>query len=429
MGTINKNARAVDKKEIANSLSRASAVTDSWRWIDFVDPALNVPCLLLEYLFGTRGSLCGRMLKIEAMEGVGKSSYCFLQYAMAQAHGGFCWHGESEHAPPPPDYIASFGCDPENLLIQHPGSIERGFYAMEEVIKAIRADDGPDPTPMHKVNGKLVPSGEPHKYPIVVGLDSISGFGADAMIDADDVPDPGLVGGLGAHARVVSKWFRDRGSVLDKKDVFMITTAQQKATINTGFGAQFANKDDTTIAARPLNFHASWRVKMRTRALKDKKTNEDVGEYLVMKTVKNKLSPKGREVELHHYRDFGYDLTTPTHDWLKAQTPWILPDGSSFDITANGAYTRCERLAGASNFQGEEGKQELMLLLYEDKELLALCREHLRIRGFGFDFEKQYTPTQSEIEDIQDDIAIEAMKADGMSEEEAIEAAEKQADV
>ena len=386
IGVIQKNAQAEDKKAMAYTLSKASALADNWTWVDFIDPATGMPCILLEWLVGCRGLLCGRMVKVEALEGVGKSSYCFLQYAMAQKQGAYCWHGESEHAPPPPDYIASFNCDPSLLLVQQPGSIERAFYAMEEFIQTIRTQEDPE-----------------MKHPIVVSLDSISGFGADSQIDEEEIPELGASGGLGAHARAVSKWFRDRGWTLDKNKVVMLATAQLKMKIETGFKQKGGGPPkDVTIADRPLNFHASIRLRMSSTPLKDKNM-EDVGEYLTLHTTKNKLSPKNRQVTLHLYRDYGFDLVSPTCDWLRTFSPWQLPDGSTFSITQAGAYLKSDRLLGGQNVHSNtEGKKELMTAFYADEGLVRAVRERLRIRGFGFDFEERYQLSAEEAEDQAD---------------------------
>lgn len=395
--SVIKNAgQSKDKNVIAGSLMTASRVGDNWKWIDFVDPLTGLPCLMLEWVFGTRGLLCGRMTKIEAMEGVGKSSFCFLMNGMAQRQGGFCWHGESEQAPPPPDYIASFGCDPDKLLIQQPGSIERGFYAMEEVIKSIRTAADP----------KM-------QYPILVALDSISGFASDALINTDDIPDPDNTKGLGAHARKVSQWFRDRGHTLQARQVHLMCTTQLKEKIEIGFSAPkgAGNKQGTTIAANPLNFHSSWRIRMTAQVLRDKE-GEDVGEILTLLLTKNKLSPRNRFVSLHHYRDHGFDMMSPTLDWIKKYTPWTLPDGTVFDIEQRGAWIRSERLLDGKNVpSNREGKEKMMRAFYADKQLLNQCRELLRIRGFGFDFETRYTVEMAEREDsIADTTVVADMK-------------------
>lgn len=394
VATVQKNAKAEDKAAIAHSLSVASDISKNWKWMDFIDTRLGTPCLLLEWLVGCRGLLGGRMAKLEALEGVGKSSLCYLFYAMAQKNNGYCWHGESEHAPSPADYIASFGCDATRLLIQQPGSIERAFYAMEEIIKYLRANEDPE-----------------CKNMIVAGLDSVSGFGSDAHIDEEEIPEIGTQAGLGATARMVSRWFRDRGFILDKQQVVLLATSQLKQVINTfkgppGSGGAKAPEEDTTVAARPLNFHATLRIAMTSQPLwSDEKKN--VGEYIKLRVKKNKLSPKERRIDLHHYRELGFDMTAPTVDMLRELCPILLPSGDSFNLEGTGYVNSPMLLKGKNVRSNREGKEELMMDLYANKPLLMQIREALRIRGFGFEFEKRYTPSQLEVEDLNDTGGLE----------------------
>ncbi len=55
---------------------------------------------------------------------------------------------------------------------------------------------------------------------------------------------------------------------------------------------------------------------------------------------------------------------------------------------------------------------EFIEALYSDAELLRKIREHLRIRGFGFDFETQYT-----IPDEEEDSEGEGLTAEDIGEE------------
>jgi len=376
IGTITKNARSDAHKAMSASLKTASRLTENWTWIDFCDPHLRQPCLALEWLFGSRGLLCGRMMKMEALEGVGKSSLCYMFHGMAQQQGCFCWHGESEDAASPPDYIAKFGCNPTELLLQQPGSLERSFEAMEMVIKNIRTD--------------IDPAGD---HPILASMDSISGFGSDAqMDDAGNNPDGNA--GLGAHARAVSRWFRDRGYILEKQRVVLLATTQLKEKINTaGFTPQTGagSRSGTTIAANPLNYHATWRLRMSATRLRDSNSAVDIGEKLTLLTTKNKLSPRERALTIDHYREAGFDMMSATCDLLRELSPIILPDASVFEIKQAGAYVKSPTLLGGKNVHSNRaGKQELVEDLYKNEALLMQIREALRIRGFGFAFETQY---------------------------------------
>lgn len=377
------------KKEGTNciNITTATQATKNWKYIDFIDPLTNQPALILEWLLGARGMLAGRVVKIEAEQGVGKTAWMMLQYAMGQkTANAFCIHQESEGAILPPDYIAAFGTNPDEVLINRPGSIERCMMSTDMFTNAIR--DTEDPTCTR---------------PILVGVDSVSGFGADADMEEETL-DLTSTKGIGSHSRALSRYFRDRTMFLEEKCVLLTMVCQYRANIQISKGPftphQAPGSEKTTIGAKPIDYHSSYRIEMRSAQLKTS-DGENVGEKVTFKTSKNKISPKGREITLDLYRGKGFDMVAPTIEMLK-DNPIVLVDGRTLRVEqAGGAYLRCPLLLGDSTVKSNpEGKREILEMLYADKELLMRVREALRIRGFGFDFETKYMPSKEEIEDL-----------------------------
>ncbi len=382
-------------KGLTSPLYSASAIGDSWKWIDFVDPKTGGPCLPLEWLFGCRGILCGRVMKIEAFEGVGKSSYCFLQYAMGQqSSNATCIHMESERTPPPADYISAFGTNTDDLYISQPVTLEEALTDATNIMRALGGE---------KVKGD--------KSPIIMAIDSISGLSEDDYDEEADV-DVGK-GSLGKHARMMSKFFRQYIRMIESTNTVFVVTAQLKDKISTeriptfGSNANQADGKTATIADRPLNFHATYRIKMSSSKLIE--DGKDIGETVTFKTVKNKLSPKHRQVSMQLIRDHGVYFTESTINLLKAMSPVVLPrpvataDGtevSEFALETKGPWLQCPSVLGDKSMKSnKENKDELIRALYANTDLLMGIRESLRIRGFGFDFEKNYRPTDVEVED------------------------------
>ena len=375
-------------------LDTASNLMGAWRWIDFIDPHTGLPNLMLEWLFGCRGMLAGRFVKVEADPGIGKSSYMFLQYGMGQrTAGAMSLHFESEGAPQPPDYIAAMGCNPDDLLIAQPRSIEECMSKVEAFTYEMRKDD-PD-----------------KKYPIIMGIDSVSGLGSNnddeqnLPLEKRTILQLGAGGaGLAGHARSLSQWFRQRGCLwLQEFDVLLFATAQLKANIVIGGPPGFqlpADQKQKTIADSVMNFNASYRLRMNSHPLYDKATKTDLGEIVKIKVTKNKVSPKNREIQVPLLRGKGFDFLDATCDFLKYKGPIELKGGGVFHVEQRGAWIGCQSLSD-SNFQSNpEGKAELVQKLYSNTDLLTAVREALRIRGFGFDFEKEYIPSKEELEDI-----------------------------
>ena len=73
-------------------------------------------------------------------------------------------------------------------------------------------------------------------------------------------------------------------------------------------------------------------------------------------------------------------------------------------------------VVGPNKFQGQSGREEFMRTLYANEPLLMQLREALRIRGFGFGFEKQYEPSKLEVADqeqTEDEAAQQGTKTAG----------------
>lgn len=371
------------------TLCSAANISDNWRWIDFIDPKTNLPCLPLEYLFGCRGMLSGRFVKIEADPGIGKSSYLFLQYAMGQISADvFPLHFESEGAPPPADYIAKMGCNPKKIGMSQPRSIEDCMEQIETLVYEWRKGD-PD-----------------KEHIVIVGIDSISGLGSDndANIGAEydkmttaNCTNSGA--GLAGHARFFSKWFRERGCLwLIEHDVMLVGTAQLKDNIVIGGPPGFqlpADQKKKTIADTVLNFNASYILAMKSSLLRNK-DKVDIGELVTIRTKKNKISPKNREIQLPLIRGEGFNLLEAAFDFLKFRSPFNLKDGSQFIIEQKGPWISCPTLFDSNLSSNSENKEAIVRKVYENTDLLMAIRESMKIRGFGFDFEKEYEQNESE---------------------------------
>jgi RecA/RadA recombinase len=364
----------------AKSTASYGTIADTarnYRWIDFCDPKNgNCPALALEWLWGARGMLTGRMLKIDAPEGSGKSSYIMLQYAMGQKmNNAFCIHEETEHAIAPPDYIASFGADPDGIIFPQLDvrSLENIFADIDWTCLQIRSDVDPD-----------------KKSPIIVGLDSISAAGSSDA--AEDETFELNKGGISEVARLVSKYFRDRFDSLAKKDVLLVIIAQQRHKIQTGGFTRPGEPKMTTIAAQTLDYHASYRLTMFASAIKD--TGKQIGDLVTFTVKKNKLSPKARQISIPLIWGHGFDLQSPFVEMV-AKNPIILPSGDTFAIEQS-SYVKCPML-GFSARSSAEAKNELMQMVYANAPLLSQIREALQIRGFGFAFEKWEPEAPSEI--------------------------------
>lgn len=350
----------------SSRIFRAADAPSTWRYVDFIDVTTGTACLPLEYFFGTRGLLCGRVVKFDALEATGKSSLMYMFYGMGQRTGGI-WanHNETESAVTPPDFIASLGCNPKNLIIEKPGSVDKCLDGAEEFVRNIR----------NEVDTEL-------EYPIVVGIDSVSSLGSGAMdLDTGDVDGDKS---KAKHARAFSEFFREKLEYFDYNQTVIMASAQLKAYISMGpMSGDNPNKKTTSIAEGAFKYHASWILNMKHFKLEE--NGSDVGERIMAKMEKNKLAPKGREMEFHLYRDGrGWDFTKANINLLFGTYSPLATLGITHK--AGGGYYYCDLIGGGKGRRAKEFVEEF----YQVPGLLDQCREALKIRGFGFDFENKY---------------------------------------
>lgn len=357
----------------------ASDIPASWRYMDFCDVTVpGRPCLPMEYLFGTRGLLAGRLVMIVADEAVGKSSMLYLLYGMMQRTCSV-WgeHHDTEQALMPPDRIHALGCDPSRLLTVNPGSLEAATAEMSSFVQRVRTQIDVE-----------------RKIPICLSLDSIS---AAAEAEIDDVT--GEVDGdkgLGKHARTISQFLRGQLRYLAISDVALMFTAQWRANINLDpMRGGNPHKTKTFIAERPCRFHASWLLDMTKYKLDDGGVN--VGDRIMITMDKNKLAPKARTMELHLYRD-----RKPAWDFTKANIDLLFGSGSPLPegkFESGGGWYKCDGIGDGKKMRAED----FVNAFYTNEALIMECRERLKIRGFGFKFETDYAiPAELEKQDAEE---------------------------
>jgi len=352
---------------------RASKAADGWRYIDFNDLAKKRPCLPLEWLYGTRGFLVGRVIKYSSNEAAGKSSVMLMNVGMAQAAGGVwpcIW--ETEKVLPPPDYVYSLGCNPDNLLLKAPNTIDECLKDIPEFIKAMRTDVDKE-----------------KKYPIFIGIDSVSGLGIDALDIAEGSEKSKQ--SLGYHARQFSKFFREKFKLCEREDAVLFATAQIKANIETGgmpgMRPRGGGKKTSSIAEAPFAYHASWIIKLYHKQA----TAQDgrvLGELITMFTEKNKLAPHNRLINVLMRKPEELPAGEAVWDFTQATADLLFGPFCPFadgEASRGGGWYRHVAL-GDTSYRLDD----FLDAFYANEELLMQVREKFRIRGFGFKFEADY---------------------------------------
>jgi RecA/RadA recombinase len=362
----------------------ASRLADSWKYIDFWNPALGTPSLAMEYLFGSRGVLGGRLMKLEAPYGVGKSSFMFYIYGCGQhACDAWCYHVESEAAPPPPDFIAGFGCDTSNLTIDQPKTLELCIDGMDTIVCSIRGGFGGLMGESGKVSKtKFTDPFDPDKdSQIILGVDSLSGLGLDAISDLD-VIDAAKTSAIAKYAKLLREYFRNRMLRWKQTDTLVILATQQTAKINTTNTPQPADKKITTLGGDVIGYHSTYILDMKSSRYVDAK-GVNIGDKITIKTTKNKVSDKNKEITLFLVRNHGFDITATDVEFFVSHPASPFAEGT---VKRYQGGIICKQLSD-KRFETEA---DFLKALYENKELVQALREGMRIRGFDFEFEHRY---------------------------------------
>ena len=290
----------------------ASNVMKEWRYIDFIDPHTRLPCLALEWLYGARGLLAGRILQLRAVYSKGKTSFMYLMYAAAQLlSDAYCYHVETEGTAAPPDFVEGFGCDPENLVIDEISSLEECLAKLDEIIARIRGgfQGGINPETGRKAKTKFTDPLDPNmEAPIVAGIDSLSALGLMNLV-GEDIADMSASPSLAAHARKLRDYLRRRSVRFKNTQTLLMLTSHETSHIQAGpaaFGG--GGKKKSALAQEAIGIHATYIADMSTAKYIDKSSGARLGDVVTMSTDKNKLSPKNRQVNLYLVWNHGFDL-------------------------------------------------------------------------------------------------------------------------
>lgn len=400
---VSKQAALLQRlKENNASISSAAQLMQNWRYIDFVNPKAKLPCISLEWLFGARGLLAGRIAQMRAKYSKGKSSFMYLEYAAAQLmSNAFCLHIETEGAASPSDYIASFGCDPNNLMVGELSSLEDCLAKVDEVICQVRGGFGGGTNAdgrqiKTKFNDPIDPKLE---SPIVIGIDSLSSLGAQSGVDTD-IADVGATSSLMYHTRKLREYFRDRVARFRDTQTLLMLTSHETAKIEMGkrgFGGGGGGNDKSSLAQEAIGIHATYGMDFESSPYWDKAAGVQLGDVVKIRTFKNKLSPRYRQLELYLVTSQGFDLVKTDVEFLMSHpaSPFAPKDGEKILYRHSQGIT-CKLLSDRS-FKSDE---EFLRAFYGNQDLVMSTRERMRIRGCGFAFETQY---QAQLDEAGED--------------------------
>lgn len=443
MAAVMGGFKAAGIKDAEESVTTVAKYWEDMKWIDVYDPVKGRPCIAMEWLLGARGFPAGKVCQLRASFSSGKSAFLYWVYACAlrgstmEDRKAWIAHIETEGAPNSADFIARFGCDPRLFLHIKTNDLNDLFKRIDTFDMALHG--GRDGT-INPETGRAVKSKfskedalDPNmEKPTIVGIDSLSNVGSDAggdFVDLDKSEKPG------GDSKDVRRFFRAREQDYDRHQVTMFVTTHETTEIKTGPGAGYGGPKSTARNQRALGMALTVAIETTDYPWKggaDGKTT--LGSRQKLHTFKSKIAPRFRDVMLFRKDLGGYDMAetdlrfflgdpkdTNCKDNPFAPGGFLCPEGAKHGITkVRGGWS-----APMISDKPFKTADEFVEALYSDEERLRKIREHLRIRGFGFDFERQYTiPDDDEEEDqtsSEEPVEAEVAEQDEREEQEASE--------
>ena len=414
MAAVMDGFKAAGIKDADESVTTIAKYWEDMKYIDTYDPIKMRPCLAMEWLLGARGFPVGKVVQLRASYGAGKSTFLYYVYGCAlrgstlENRKAWVAHIETEGAPNAADYVARFGCDPRLFLQIKTKDLNDMFKRMDTFDMALHG--GRDGT-VNPDTGRVVKSKFPKENaldpnmekPTIIGIDSLSNVGSDAgedFVDLDKSEKPG------GDSKDVRRFFRAREQDYDQHQVTLLVTTHETTEIKTG-GAGYGGPKSTARNQKALGMALTVALDTKDYPWKDADKNV-LGSKQILTTFKSKLAPKNRTVTLFRKDLGGYDMAETDLQFFLgdpknnncsnnpfAPGGFLCPEGAKHGITrVRGGWS-----APMISDKVFKTADEFAEALYSDEERVKKIREHLRIRGFGFDFETQYTVGEDESEE------------------------------
>ena len=221
--------------------------------------SISTGSLSIDIATGVGGLPTGRVVEIFGPESSGKTTLALHVVASSQKQGGIACFIDAEHALDP-NFARKIGVDIDNLLVSQPDTAEQALEICETLVRSNAVD--------------------------VIVIDSVAAMVPKAEVEGDMGDSH-----MGLQARLMSQALRKLTAAISRSRTLVIFINQIRDKIGVMFGSP-----ETTTGGRALKFYATMRIDVR-RIATIKEREQDVGNRVRVKVVKNKLAPPFRQAE------------------------------------------------------------------------------------------------------------------------------------
>lgn len=308
-----------------------SAVLQMNEDVRFEVESVSTGCFSLDEVFGCGGLPKGRIIELYGQESSGKSSLAMFLMAQIQRNGGRAALIDAEFAFDQ-EYARRIGLDIGKLIVAQPDTLEEAV----DIISKLVLSQGID----------------------IIVVDSVAAMVPKAELEGEEM----LKDTMALQARLMGKALRVLTGAVSKSSTIVIFINQLREKIGVFYG-----KKETTPGGKALKFYASVRLEVRKGDKIEGKDKEQIGNFLEITAVKNKVGYPWKKASFELYYDRGIDLCGDTVDY-----------GEKLGvITKTGnTYSYGETKLGV-------GREQSKAFLQKDKELYEKIREEIgqKIRG------------------------------------------------
>ncbi|MCA9293327.1 MAG: recombinase RecA [Phycisphaerales bacterium] len=222
-------------------------------------PGISTGTLSLDLALGGKGLPVGRVVEIYGPESSGKTTLALTALAQAQKAGGVAAFIDAEHALDP-SWAKRLGVNIDDLLVSQPSSGEEALEICELLVRSNAVS--------------------------LIVVDSVAALVPRAELEGEMGDSH-----VGLQARLMSQALRKLTGAIAKTSCTVIFINQIREKIGVMFGSP-----ETTTGGRALKFYSSIRIDVR-RISAIKEADQNVGNRVRARVVKNKLAPPFRDAE------------------------------------------------------------------------------------------------------------------------------------